>query len=187
MEEREVLPVCKFICGEPQDEDIFNQVCQTTCELRANCALTPNVLYTFVNAIVNNANFFVAGVGDILRNRLGGLNFRIALYQQIPWMFGFIVILGILVTTNVIYISTALIFLVIAILVAALVIYIIVSDTQSTVNETVKEVERKLASDYKKARDELAKDLDRPLSQALQESQVPCGCKCPVLNNGNSS
>lgn len=174
------LPVCDFLCGPPNSNDYFVTLCHTACAQRANCALTPNILYTFVNGIVSNENFFVTGVGSIFSNQLSSLALRVAIYQQIPWLIGFIIIMVILVMAGLILPSSAVLFTLAAALIAALFVYFVLADTFNTLNDLATSVQSQLATDYINARTQINKDVSGPLFQSVVASQVPCGCTCPI-------
>ena len=177
-------PVCDFVCGPPDPNDYFVTLCRTTCEARADCALTPDILYTFANGIVSDDNFFFTGVGGILSNQLSTLALRVAIYQQIPWLIGFIIIMVILVMAGIIFPSTAILFTLAAMLVAALFVYFVLADTFSTLSSLSTSVQTQLGIDYANARTQLNEDLSGPLLQAVANSQVPCGCNCPMSGQG---
>ncbi len=174
------LPVCDFVCGPPDPNDYFVTLCHTACASRANCALTPNILYTFANGIVTDENFFVTGVGSIFSNQLSSLALRVAIYQQIPWLVGFIIIMIILVMAGLILPSSAVLFTLAAALIAALFVYFVLADTFNTLNSLTTSVQTQLAVDYANARTHINQDVSGPLFQAVAASQVPCGCTCPI-------
>lgn len=173
-------PVCDFVCGPADPNDIFVTACRNYCAARANCALTPNILYTFVNGIVSNEGFFFTGVGTIFSNQLSSLAFRLAIYQQIPWLLGFIIIMIIFVMAGIILPSTAILFTLAAALVAALFVYFALADTVNTLADLSTSVQNQLSVDYVNARREINRDTSGPLFNALSASQVPCGCSCPL-------
>jgi hypothetical protein len=177
-------PVCNFVCGPLDQNDIFSVACHQYCEQRKDCALTPNILYTFANGIFTERNIFIRGVGDIITQNGGDLSFRLSIYQQLPWVLGFIIVMIILVLANIVSPSTALFFSIAAILLAVFFIYLSSADTQNTLRVTADQIERQLNVDYQAARDALRRDLSAPLFNAVRESQVPCGCMCPVMGTG---
>ena len=177
----QALPVCDFLCGPSNPNDYYVTLCHTTCASRANCALTPNILYTFANGIFSDENFFFTGVGNILSDQLSSLALRVAIYQQIPWLVGFIIIMIILVMAGIIYPSSAVLFTLAAALIASLFVYFVLADTFNTLNSLSSSIRTQIINDYNNARTQLNRDVSGPLLQAVAASQVPCGCACPVM------
>ena len=167
-------PVCNFICGS-DTTNFTTGYCLEACEFVKNCALTPNILYTFVNGVVSDRHLFTTGVGGLVKDRATSLAFRLAIYQQVPWFVSFVIIIIVLIMADIIAPLTGVIFLIIALLLIVLFIYLSASDTSESVALTTLEVRDRLIADYINARPQLSEDLLQPLAEALAASQVPCG------------
>lgn len=173
-------PICEFLCGPPDPSNYFNTLCLAGCQARANCALTPNILFTFIDAILINGGAFFTGTQNIIIENLSSLAWRVALYQQIPWLLGFSLIMIILAWGLIISPLTAFLFILGALIVAGVFVVITLTDTRDTLERTQQDLRNQLKKDYTSARQRLNQDIAGPLAQAIAASQVPCGCSCPL-------
>lgn len=167
-------PVCDFLCGEQGPNNPNYERCNFACQAISNCALTPNILYTFVDGVISNSNLFLSGAVSLIETRISHLAFRLAIYQQIPWLIGFIIIMIVLTMTGTIYTSTGIILFIVALLIAGLIIYLSVVDTNHTLRTTFQDARMQIISDYTNSKGQIEQKIAEPLLEAVVKSRVPC-------------
>lgn len=168
------LPVCTFLCGEQGPNNPNYARCILACQAIANCALTPNIFYTVADGIISNSNLFLSGAVSLVETRVSHLALRLAIYQQIPWLIGFIIIMIALTMTGVIYASTGIILFIVALLIAGLIIYLSVVDTSHTLRTTFQDARTQIVSDYTNSQSQIEQEIADPLIRAVTASRVPC-------------
>lgn len=165
-------PVCSTLCGSLSPDN--QTICLSTCESIANCALTPNILYTFINGLATNSYKVLSGVGNIIKNKISSLAFRLAIYQQIPWLLGFLILMIALVVTKTIYLATAILLFFVVILIAVLFIYISLTNTANTLINAFNEVRQRVVTNFNNSKDQIALNIENDLFDAWIASKVAC-------------
>ena len=171
-------PICNFLCDPPDPNDLESIVCNEICEKYKNCALTPNVTFTFINGIYQDRDLFVTGVSNIVASNIKSLSFRLAFYQQLPWFISYILLIIVLIFANIISLFTGILLIVIALVITLLFLYFSATETENIVTQTGNQINSQLQTDLRNARRQLGRDIAGELLVTIGQSEVPC----PSLN-----
>jgi len=123
---------------------------------------------------VTNSHLVFSGVGNIIKNKISFLAFRLAIYQQIPWLFGFLILMIVLVAAKTIYPSTAILLFFVVVLITVLFIYFSLTDTANTFIDTFNEARQRVVTNFNNSKDQIALNIGDELFEAWIASKVAC-------------
>jgi hypothetical protein len=166
------IPVCNALCPATQ---IDPTKCQSLCTSRfANCPLTPSTLYTFVAGIFDVRDTLFAGIANSIESLASSLTLRLAIYQQIPWLIGFFILLTFLSFTGVMSTLTGFLIFTVAIFFVVIFVYFTVTDTTNTVRSIISNIETQIAGNYPDAIAKFSENSGDDLIASIFAASIRC-------------
>ena len=137
-------PLVPNLCDLCNPDD---QNCIDGCLVYENAPVSLNILYSIFRT-TSLYNFFTNDVSNIIESKASFLSARLGLYQQIPWLIGFIFLIIFLVYSNDISVKTGFFLFIISLIVIIFFLGVSYFDAKETVSSLTQAVTNQISANF---------------------------------------